>query len=109
MSIVQKNIFGDNIVYSVSPNFTRNLNEELQREILNILKEMDVESIKIRYENGGETNEFSNIIAQFLQNNGFRNIFLQPVLMSEIQRSQFTIEKITDDTNFAMICIGPII
>ena len=33
MSIIQKNIFGYNIIYQVSPSYTRNLDEDLKKEV----------------------------------------------------------------------------
>jgi hypothetical protein len=50
MSIIQKNIFGDNIVYSVSPDFTRQLTPELKNEIITTLKNINVLSVSIRFE-----------------------------------------------------------
>jgi len=49
MSIIQKNIFGDNIIYSVSPDFTRQLTDELQKEILSTLSALNVSSVVIRF------------------------------------------------------------
>lgn len=105
MSIIQKNIFGDNIIYQVSPNFTRNLDIDLKSEILNTLKNLNVTSVTIRFESSGESAEFVAKITNFLKSENFA-VYSTGVMMSEIQRNQFTIEKHPSDPNFAKISIG---
>lgn len=109
MSIVQKNVFGDNIIYQVSPNYTRNLNKELETEIISILRALGVSSIIIRIENGAETKQFAQTVAKFLIKNGFNNVKIIPVMMSEITRGEFSIQKHPSDPDFAIIKIGPLI
>ena len=108
MKIIQKNIFGDNIIFNISPNFTRVLTSELQIELITTLKELNVSAVSIRYEHGAETREFVNLISQFLSQNGFR-VFSNGVMMSEILRNEFSIQKHPSDTSFAMIKIGPLL
>jgi hypothetical protein len=109
MSIVQKNVFGDNITYQISPDFTRNLNEDLKEEITSILKELEVTSAVIRIEHGAETNQFAQIVAQFLLSIGINVSQIIPVFMSEIQRSKFSIQKHPSDPTFAIVKIGTLI
>jgi len=108
MSIIQKNVFGDNIIYSVSPDFTRQLTDELQKEILSTLSALNVSSVVIRFEHGAETAEYVQKISQFLEENGFK-VYLNGVMMSEIKRNEFTIQKHQSDSQFAKMIIGPII
>ena len=108
MSIIQKNIFGDNIVYSVSPDFTRQLSPELKDEIISTLKNIIISSISIRFEHTSETVQFAGIISQFLQDNGF-GVFTNGVMMSEIQRNEFSIQKHPSDPNFAILKIGSLL
>lgn len=108
MSIIQKNVFGDNIIYSVSPDFTRQLTDELQKEILSTLSALNVSSVAIRYEHGAETGEYVLKISQFLKDNDFK-VFQNGVMMSEIKRNEFSIQKHPSDSQFAMMKIGPII
>lgn len=58
MSIIQKNIFGDNIVYNMSPNFTRQLPIELQNDLISTLNSWYVSSISIRFEYSSETAQY---------------------------------------------------
>ena len=105
MSIIQKNIFGNNIVYSVSPDFTRQLTQELQDEIISTLRSLNVSSVSIRFEHSSETAQFAGIVSQFLQDSGF-GVFTNGVMMSEIQRNEFSIQKHPSDPNFAILKIG---
>ena len=105
MSIIQKNVFGDNVIYNVSPNFSRQLTKELQEEIISILKTLNVTSVAIRYEHGAETAEFVNKVSEFLLNNGFP-VYPNGVMMSEITRNEFSIQKHPTDPLFAIIKIG---
>ena len=108
MSIIQKNIFGDNIVYTVSPDFTRQLTPELKNEIISTLKSLNVSSVSIRFEHSSETAQFAGIVSQFLQDNGF-GVFANGVMMSEIQRNEFSIQKHPSDSNFAILKIGTLL
>jgi hypothetical protein len=108
MSIIQKNIFGDNIVYSVSPDFTRQLTPELKDEIISTLRSLNVSSVSIRFEHSSETAEFAGIISHFLQDNGL-GVFTNGVMMSEIQRNEFSIQKHPSDPNFAQLKIGTLL
>lgn len=108
MSIIQKNIFGDNIIYNVSPDFTRELTIELEKEIISTLKYLNVSSVSIRFEYSSETAQFVEIVSRFLQNNGF-GVFANGVMMSEIQRNEFSIQKHPSDPNFAILKIGTLL
>lgn len=105
MSIIQKNVFGDNVIYYVSPNFTRQLTPDLQNEIISTLTTLNVTAVSIRFEHSGETSEFVNIIAQFLRQNGFA-VYVNGIMMSEIQRNEFSFQKHPSDPAFAIIKIG---
>jgi len=107
MSIIQKNVFGDNIIYNVSPNFSRQLTNELQNEIISTLTTLNVTLISIRYEHGAETAEFVDIISQFLSYNGYK-VYANAVMMSEIKRNEFSIQKHPSDPLCAIIKIGPL-
>jgi hypothetical protein len=109
MSIVQKNVFGNNITHQIWPDFTRNLNEVLKEEITSILKELEVTSAVIRIEHGSETNQFAQIVAQFLLSIGINVSQIIPVMMSEIQRSEFSIQKHPSYPTFAIVKIGTLI
>ncbi len=108
MSIIQKNIFGDNVVYSVSPDFTRQLTTELKNEMISTLKSLNVSSVSIRFEHSSETVQFAGIVSQFLQGNGFE-VFANGVMMSEILRNEFSIQKHPSDPNFAILKIGTLL
>lgn len=108
MSIIQKNVFGDNIIYNVSPNFTRQLTNELQQEIISTLTSLNVSSVAIRFEHGAETAEFVAMISQFLRDRGF-TVYANGVMMSEITRNEFSIRKHPTDPLFAIIKIGPLL
>lgn len=108
MSILQKNVFGDNIIYHVSPDFSRQLTEDLKNEIITALKTFGVSCVTIRYEHTAETAEYVTNVGQFLQQNGF-TVHSTQVMMSEIQRNEFSIEKHPSDPNFAKIKIGPLL
>jgi len=108
MSIIQKNIFGDNVVYSVSPDFTRRLTPELKNEIISALKSLNVSSVSIRFEHSSETAQFAEIVSQFLQENGF-GVFVNGAMMSGIQRNEFSIQKHPSDPNFAILKIGTLL
>jgi hypothetical protein len=108
MSIIQKNVFGDNIIYSVSPDFTRQLTDELQREILSTLSELNVSAVAIRFELGSETGEYVLKISQFLDKHGFK-VYSNRVMMSEITRNEFSIQKHPSDSQVAIMKIGPLI
>ena len=107
MSIIQKNVFGNNIIYNVPPIYTRQLTIELQKEIIQLLESNNISSVVIRYEHGGETSEFSMIIAQFLRANDYK-INLNCCMMSEIKRNEFTIQKHPSDPSYALIQLGSI-
>ncbi len=108
MSVIQKNIFGDNVIYSISPDFTRQLNDQLQGELLLVLGELEVNAVVIRIESGGETSQFANIIAEFLQKSNIMVANIISVTQSEIERNEFSIQKHPSDPNFAIIKIGPL-
>ncbi len=108
MSIIQKNVFGDNIINTVSPNFSRQLTNEVQKEIIATLRTLNVTSVAIRFENGAEPSEFVAKVSKFLADNGFK-VFANGVMMSEITRNEFSIQKHPSDPAFAIIKIGPII
>ena len=107
MSIIQKNVFGDNIIYVVPQPLTRNLSKEIKSEILSIIKNFGASSAVIRYEHGGETSEFSYIVSQFLEENNIK-VNVIPVMMSERKRNEFSIQKHPSDPEYVMIKIGPI-
>lgn len=107
MSIIQKNVFGDNIIYNIPPIYTRQLTIELQKEIIQLLEINNIASVVIRYEHGGETSEFSMRIANFLGDIGYK-VNLNCCMMSEIKRNEFTFQKHPSVPSYALIQIGPI-
>ena len=109
MDIIQKNIFGNNTVYIIPPNYVRTLDDKLKKEISGVIQNLGVNSATIRYENGGETKEFSETVKKFLIEWGLHNVNLMPVLMSEIERNEFSIQVNPGDQNWAIIKIGPTI
>ncbi len=108
MDIIQKNVFGDNVVYYVSPDFTRNLTDELKTQIILALRTLNVSSVAIRCEHVAEAVQFATIVSQFLRESGFQ-VYMNTVMMSEIQRNEFSIQKHPSDPDFAIIKIGPIL
>lgn len=108
MNIIQKNVFGTNNIFIVSPDFIRQLTLELKDEIIFTLKSLSVSSVSIRYEYSSETTQFVGIVSQFLQENEFV-VFANGVMMSEIQRNEFSIQKHPSDPNFAIIKIGTLL
>lgn len=108
MSIIQKNVFGDNIIYTVSPDFTRQLTDELKNEITSTMSSLKVTSVVIRYEVGAETLDYVTLVFQFLKENGFQ-VHTNGVMMSEITRNEFSIQKHPSDPSFAIIKIGPLL
>jgi hypothetical protein len=107
MSIIQKNMFGHNVIYVVPQPMTRNLTPEIKTELLSIIKDLGASSAVIRYEQGGETAEFSNIVAHFLGENNIK-VNMVNVMMSEIQRNEFSIQKHPSDPDYVIIKIGPV-
>jgi hypothetical protein len=107
MSIIQKNVFGDNIIYNVPPIYSRQLTTELQKEIISVLESNNIKGIMVRFEHGGETGEFANKIAQFLIDNNY-TARTMGVMASEIQRNEFSIQRNPGDPTWAFIKIGPI-
>ena len=108
MSIIQKNVFGDNIIYTVSPDFTRQLTDELKNEITSTMSSLKVTSAIIRYEHGAETLDYVTLVFQFLKENGFQ-VHTNSVMMSEITRNEFSIQKHPSDPSFAIIKIGSLL
>ncbi|MBS1600606.1 MAG: hypothetical protein JST75_20445 [Bacteroidetes bacterium] len=108
MNFIQKNVFGDNLIYTVSPNFSRQLTSELKEEIIFLLNTFNATSVSIRFEHGSETAEFATLVAQFLTNNKF-NVYKNEVMMSEIKRNEFSIKQHPSDSGFAIIKIGSIL
>ena len=108
MSIIQKNVFGDNIIYTVSPDFTRQLTDELKNEITSTMSSLKVTSVVIRYEVGAETLDYVTLVFQFLKENGFQ-VHTNSVMMSEITRNEFSIQKHPSDPSFAIIKIGSLL
>jgi len=84
------------------------LSDELKQEIISLLNSLSVSQVAIRYEHSAETKEFVQVIARFLESNGFK-VYQNGVIHSEIQRNEFTIQKHPSDPAFAKITIGPII
>jgi len=107
MSIIQKNIFGDNVIYVVPQSLSRNLTKELKSELLSIIKDIGASSAVIRYEHGGETEEFSNIVANYLCENNIK-VNMISVMMSEIKRNEFSIQQHPSDSDYVIIKIGPL-
>ena len=107
-SIIQKNVFGDNIIYTVSPDFTRQLTDELKNEITSTMSSLKVTSVVIRYEVGAETLDYVTLVFQFLKENGFQ-VHTNGVMMSEITRNEFSIQKHPSDPSFAIIKIGSLL
>jgi hypothetical protein len=106
-SIVTNNQTGDNTIYNISASFSRRLTQELKEELISRLNSLGVSGIAIRYEHTSETAEFAQQIKQFLADNGFQ-VNLIPVMMSEIARHEFTVQKHPVDPTFAKITIGSI-
>lgn len=104
MSLIQKNFLGNNII---NVNQSRKLSDDDKEKLLNKINEMNVKSAVIRYENGGETQEFSQMVGSFLEFNNI-NVNLMPVMMSEIVRNEFSIISHPSAANSVMIKIGPI-
>jgi hypothetical protein len=107
MSIIQKNVFGDNVVYVVPQALSRSLTLEVKSELLSIIKDMGASCAVIRYEHGGETKEFSNIVANFLCENDVK-VNMVSVMMSEINRNEFSIQRHPSDPDYVIIKIGPL-
>ena len=108
MNIIQKNIFGKNIVYSISPEFLRNLTPEAKGKIINLLNQLDVHSVVIRITNAGENLEYAEIVREFLLANGIQVYQIIPNPFSGYHRKQFTIEKHPSRVGVAIIKIGPL-
>ena len=104
MSINQKNVFGDNVVHVVQ---SRELTPEMQKEVLAFIHNCGAKSAVIRYENGGETQEFSEFVGNFLVRNNI-NAIPRPVTQSEMRRNEFSIQQNPSDPDYVIIKIGPI-
>ncbi|MNR30433.1 hypothetical protein D3C85_1478880 [compost metagenome] len=104
MTLTQKNVFGDNII-NVNP--SRELLDRDKQKLLEIINGVNATSAVIRYEHGGETQEFARIVGSFLHSNNISVNFIQ-VMMSEIERNEFSIMHHPNDASFVIIKIGPI-
>lgn len=108
MKYTQKNIFGNNIIYTISPNFTREMEDEIKSEIISTLTKLEVTSVSIRFEYSSETIEFVEKIRFFLHENGYI-VYTNSIIQSEINRYELSIQKHPSDQNFAILCVGTLI
>ena len=72
------------------------------------MSSLKVTSVVIRYEVGAETLDYVTLVFQFLKENGFQ-VHTNGVMMSEITRNEFSIQKHPSDPSFAIIKIGPLL
>jgi|GEM_PF-1251656 len=106
MSIIQKNIFGDNVIFQVPPNYSRVLDNQLKKEILSLFNTLGMKSATIRFENGAETKEFAGKVRLFLLDSGVTPVNTVSMGQSDIERNEFSIKQHPSDTSWAMINIG---
>jgi hypothetical protein len=104
-NIIQKDFSGDKIIYNVSPDYTRQLTDELQEEIISALKSLDVSSVSVRFEHSVDTTDFVDLVCQFLKNNGYK-VYANGFTMSNISKNEFSIKRHNSDPTFASIKIG---
>jgi hypothetical protein len=107
MDIIQKSVFGDNILhYFVPETFVRKFDDDLKKELNEALRALNPQRIRIRFEHGGETQEFAELVANFLIGEGFNLEQVLPVMMSEIPRNEFSIKPHEADNALIVIRIG---
>lgn len=105
MSVLQKNINEDSVIYTVSPDFSRQLTNELQAEIIFVLTELNIATVEIQFEYSADTAEFASFLSYFLSTNGY--VFCEKVSMkSEMKKNEFSIQIDPSDSLRAIIRIG---
>ena len=104
-NIIKKDFSGDKIIYNVAPEYNRQLTVELQEDLIEALKSLEVSSVSLRFEHSADTTDFADTVCQFLKNSGY-NVFANGYVMSNISRNEFSIKKHNSDPSFASIKIG---